>query len=113
MKKLILNSVLSLALMTSPITYANNQTEESFLQRNFGIEDLARDFGYRSAATLQRAFEDARAAFETLSPHEAQEKFEELVKQTQEITGDILITSPNDFNGLNDFLKKNSQSTKY
>ena len=31
--------------------------------------------------------------------------FEELFKQAQKITGDILITSPNDFNGLNEFLE--------
>ena len=31
--------------------------------------------------------------------------FEGLFKQAQKITGDILITSPNDFNGLNEFLE--------
>ena len=31
--------------------------------------------------------------------------FEELVKQSQKITGDILITSPSDFKGLNKFLE--------
>ncbi len=34
------------------------------------------------------------------------QKFEELVKKTHEITGDVLITSPSDFNGLNEFLEK-------
>ena len=33
-------------------------------------------------------------------------KFEELVKKTHEITGDVLITSPSDFDGLNKFLEK-------
>jgi len=32
--------------------------------------------------------------------------FEALVKEAHKITGDILITSPGDFNGLNDFLEK-------
>ena len=32
--------------------------------------------------------------------------FEEFVKKTHEITDDVLITSPNDFNGLNEFLEK-------
>ena len=32
--------------------------------------------------------------------------FEELLDKTQEITKDILLTSPNDFNGLNEFLGK-------
>ena len=53
------------------------------------------------------------AKFLNLKLESYREKFEELVKQTQDITGDILITSPNDFNGLNDFLEKNNQSTKY
>ena len=34
------------------------------------------------------------------------QKFEELVKNTHEITGDVLITSPSDFNGLKEFLEK-------
>ncbi|MFB5636719.1 MAG: 5,10-methenyltetrahydrofolate synthetase [Nitrosopumilus sp.] len=32
--------------------------------------------------------------------------FEKLLKDTQEITGDVLLTSPSDFNGLNEFLEK-------
>ena len=32
--------------------------------------------------------------------------FEEFVKKAHKITGDVLITSPNDFNGLNEFLEK-------
>ena len=34
------------------------------------------------------------------------QKFEELLQKTQKITGDVLLTSPNDFNGLNEFLGK-------
>ncbi|KAF6246283.1 5,10-methenyltetrahydrofolate synthetase [Nitrosopumilus sp. b3] len=34
------------------------------------------------------------------------QEFEELLDKTHEITGDVLITSPSDFNGLNEFLKK-------
>jgi 5,10-methylenetetrahydrofolate reductase len=34
--------------------------------------------------------------------------FEELLKKTHDITGDVLITSPSDFNGLNEFLEKSS-----
>ena len=33
--------------------------------------------------------------------------FDKFVKEVHEITGDVLITSPNDFNGLNEFLKNN------
>jgi len=36
------------------------------------------------------------------------QEFEEFVKKVHEITGDVLITSPNDFNGLNEFLEKSS-----
>jgi homocysteine S-methyltransferase len=36
------------------------------------------------------------------------QKFEELLKKTQNITGDVLLTSPNDFGGLNKFLEKSS-----
>ncbi|QLH03290.1 5,10-methenyltetrahydrofolate synthetase [Nitrosopumilus cobalaminigenes] len=34
--------------------------------------------------------------------------FEELLKKTHEITGDVLLTSPSDFNGLNEFLEKSN-----
>ena len=34
------------------------------------------------------------------------QEFEEFVKKAHEITGDVLITSPSDFNGLNEFLEK-------
>ncbi|WP_297593014.1 methylenetetrahydrofolate reductase, partial [Nitrosopumilus sp.] len=36
------------------------------------------------------------------------QNFEEFVKKIHDLTGDVLITSPNDFNGLNEFLQKNS-----
>ena len=36
--------------------------------------------------------------------------FEELLKKTHEITGDILLTSPSDFSGLDEFLEKSSLS---
>lgn len=35
-------------------------------------------------------------------------EFEELLKKSQEITGDVLITSPSDFGSLKDFLEKSS-----
>jgi homocysteine S-methyltransferase len=34
------------------------------------------------------------------------QEFEELLKKTHEITEDVLLTSPNDFSGLNEFLEK-------
>ena len=42
------------------------------------------------------------------------QEFEELLEKTHEITRDVLITSPNDFRGLDEFLGKlYNQSTKY
>jgi homocysteine S-methyltransferase len=35
-------------------------------------------------------------------------EFEELLKKTQEITGDVLLTSPSDFSSLNEFLEKSN-----
>ena len=45
------------------------------------------------------------ADFLGLNLQEYSKEFDELVKKTHEITGDILITSPNDFNGLKDYLE--------
>jgi len=42
-----------------------------------------------------------------LNLSEYSKEFDEFVKEAHRITGDVLITSPNDFNGLNDYLKKN------
>ena len=36
------------------------------------------------------------------------QKFEELLEKTQDITGDVLLTSPNDFNSLREFLEKSN-----
>ena len=41
------------------------------------------------------------------------EEFDKLVGEACEITGDVLITSPNDFAGANRFLEKLNQRTKY
>jgi len=54
------------------------------------------------------------AKFLNLNLSSYSEGFEEFVKKVHDITGDILITSPSDFNGLNEFLEKfSNQSTKY
>ena len=46
------------------------------------------------------------AKFLNLDLSEYSQKFEELVRKIHEITGDVLITSPSDFNGLSEFLEK-------
>jgi len=47
------------------------------------------------------------AEFLGLNLSEYSKEFDKFVKETHRITGDVLITSPNDFNGLNEYLKKN------
>jgi homocysteine S-methyltransferase len=47
------------------------------------------------------------ANFLGLNLSEYSKEFDEFVKEVQKITGDVLITSPNDFNGLNEYLKNN------
>jgi len=37
---------------------------------------------------------------------EYSQNFDKFVKDVHEITGDVLLTSPNDFTGLNEFLEK-------
>ena len=46
------------------------------------------------------------AKFLNLDLSSYSKEFEELLKKTLGITGDVLLTSPNDFNGLNEFLGK-------
>ncbi len=46
------------------------------------------------------------AKFLNLDLDSYSKKFEEFVKKAHEITGDVLITSPSDFNGLCEFLEK-------
>jgi len=46
------------------------------------------------------------AKFLNLELSSYSKEFEEFVKKAHEITGDVLITSPSDFNGLNEFLEK-------
>jgi len=47
------------------------------------------------------------AEFLGLNLSEYSKEFDKFVKETHRITRDVLITSPNDFNGLNEYLKKN------
>ena len=48
------------------------------------------------------------AEFLGLDLSQYDKEFQKFVKKAHEITGDILITSPNDFNGLVEFLEKSS-----
>lgn len=51
------------------------------------------------------------AEFLNLDLKSYSENFEEFVQNTHKITGDVLITSPSDFGGLNKFLEKLSPSS--
>jgi len=48
------------------------------------------------------------AKFLNLDLDSYSKEFEELLNQTQKITGDVLLTSPSDFSGLNEFLEKST-----
>ncbi|MFB5634681.1 MAG: methylenetetrahydrofolate reductase [Candidatus Nitrosomaritimum aestuariumsis] len=47
------------------------------------------------------------AKFLNLNLEQFRENFPEFLSQVHQITGDVLITSPSDFSGLNEFLEKN------
>jgi homocysteine S-methyltransferase len=51
---------------------------------------------------------EASAKFLNLDLTKYRETFDEFLKQIQQITGDVLITSPSDFSGLKKFLEKKS-----
>ncbi len=54
------------------------------------------------------------AKFLNLDLRSYSQEFEELLNKTYKITGDVLLTSPNDFTGLSEFLERfSAQSTKY
>jgi len=50
----------------------------------------------------------ASAKFLNLDLEKYKENFEEFLSKVQKISGDVLITSPSDFTGLNQFLEKHS-----
>jgi homocysteine S-methyltransferase len=57
---------------------------------------------------------EVSAKFLNLDLAKYRKNFGEFLNQVHQITGDVLITSPSDFSGLNQFLENNSiQSTKY
>jgi homocysteine S-methyltransferase len=51
---------------------------------------------------------EASAKFLNLDLQKYRENFDEFLNQVHQITGDVLITSPSDFSGLNQFLEKKS-----
>jgi len=57
---------------------------------------------------------ESSAKFLNLELEKYRDNFAEFLNKVHQITGDVLITSPRDFSGLNKFLENSSvQSTKY
>ena len=75
--------------------------------KKFGLFDIER---YKSIFVSYFFFKFDRnqksADFLGLNLEEYSNEFHKLVTETYKITEDILITSPNDFNGLKDYLEK-------
>jgi len=72
------------------------------------LSDNLKEFSIIPIILYPSAKNEKSAKFLNLDLESYSQKFEELLQKTQEITGDVLLTSPNDFIGLNEFLEKRS-----
>ena len=72
------------------------------------LSDNLKEFSLIPIILYPSAKNEKSAKFLNLNLESYSQKFEELLQKTQEITGDVLLTSPNDFIGLNEFLEKRS-----
>ncbi len=72
------------------------------------LSDNLKEFSLIPIILYPSAKNEKSAKFLNLDLESYSQKFEELLQKTQEITGDVLLTSPNDFIGLNEFLEKRS-----
>jgi homocysteine S-methyltransferase len=72
------------------------------------LSDNLKGFSLIPIILYPSAKNEKSAKFLNLDLESYSQKFEELLQKTQEITGDVLLTSPNDFIGLNGFLEKRS-----
>ena len=70
------------------------------------LSDNLKEFSIIPIILYPSAKNEKSAKFLNLDLTSYSQKFEELLHKTQEITGDVLLTSPSDFNGLNEFLEK-------
>ena len=76
------------------------------LEQVQNLADNLKEFSIIPIILFPSEKNEKSAKFLDLDLSEYSQKFEELVRKTHEITGDVLITSPSDFNGLSEFLEK-------
>ncbi len=77
------------------------------IQQVQNLSDNLKEFSIIPIMLFPSEKNQKSANFLGLNLSEYSKEFDEFVKEAHRITGDVLITSPNDFNGLNDYLKKN------
>jgi hypothetical protein len=76
------------------------------IQQVQNLSDNLKEFSIIPIMLFPSEKNQKSANFLGLNLSEYSKEFDEFVKKAHKITGDVLITSPNDFNGLNDYLKK-------
>ena len=76
------------------------------LEQVQNLSDNLKEFSIIPIILFPSEKNEKSAKFLDLDLSEYSQKFEELGRKTHEITGDVLITSPSDFNGLSEFLEK-------
>ena len=76
------------------------------LEQVQNLADHLKEFSIIPIILFPSEKNEKSAKFLNLDLSKYSQKFEELVRKTHKITGDVLITSPSDFNGLSEFLEK-------
>lgn len=76
------------------------------IQQVQDLSDNLKEFSIIPIILFPSQKNERSAKFLNLDLESYSQGFEELLKKSHKITGDILITSPNDFTGLNEFLSK-------
>jgi homocysteine S-methyltransferase len=77
------------------------------IQQVQNLSDNLKEFSIIPIILFPSEKNQKSADFLGLNLEEYNNEFHKLVTETYKITEDILITSPNDFNGLKDYLEKN------
>lgn len=76
------------------------------IQQVQALSDNLREFSVIPIILFPSQKNEKSAKFLDLDLDSYSKEFEELLKEAHKITGDVLLTSPNDFTGLNEFLGK-------
>ena len=77
------------------------------IQQVQNLSDNLKEFSIIPIILFPSEKNQKSADFLGLNLEEYSNEFHKLVTETYKITEDVLITSPNDFNGLKDYLEKN------